>query len=477
MVDPLSLRIFLASPGDVSDERAAISACVEEHARRRSHVNNVAFELVEWSRVRGTTQRSQEAINELIAESHFMIVVFKGSWGSESGSPWAFTSGTEEELFTALLELGQPEQPMRDVWLAFVDADSRDYRVTNLRQQIIDRHALLFETIKDTTDLKAKLTQRLESWEGFAGAKNPRHIDLLPSSGKDLLRAANLRLKGEKLVSLGQSESGGRALMEAAVLGGPVEQLAYARYLRRVGKLDDALALIQRAIEHLVRWGALFSTPVADAFSAEARVLSAQGKQDAAIGRLEHALTLVRSDDGEAVAARCRLLDDLGLARQMIGDLSGARQSFETSLLERQKAGPVDDVCQSRVNLARLELAENELELAATHAEQVIEALRETAPSGLHANAEVLLAQVRLGQGRPVEAVPHAERALALNRQLSNRRGEAISLFVLSECCKQSGRDGDAKLHAQACLDVNEAMGDDKGAAKARGLLDGLLPT
>ncbi len=73
--------------------------------------------------MRGTVRRAQEAINELIAESHFMIALFKNAWGSTPGSPWGYTSGTEEELFTGLLELGQAEQPMRD-WSvpAFVDS-------------------------------------------------------------------------------------------------------------------------------------------------------------------------------------------------------------------------------------------------------------------------------------------------------------------------------------------------------------------
>ena len=62
-----------------------------------------------WERVRGTARRPQEAINELIGESHFLIGLFKASWGSEPGSPRGYASGTEEELFTGLLELGRAE--------------------------------------------------------------------------------------------------------------------------------------------------------------------------------------------------------------------------------------------------------------------------------------------------------------------------------------------------------------------------------
>jgi len=62
------------------------------------------YEVVGWDRVRGTARRSQEAINELISESHFVLTLFKSFWESEPGSPWGYTSSTEEELFTGLLD-------------------------------------------------------------------------------------------------------------------------------------------------------------------------------------------------------------------------------------------------------------------------------------------------------------------------------------------------------------------------------------
>jgi tetratricopeptide (TPR) repeat protein len=474
MVDALPLRIFLASPSDLEDERAAVRACVDEHKARREGVSNVTYEVIEWDRVRGTARRAQEAIDELIAESHFMIVLFKSAWGSEPGSAWGYTSGTEEELFTGLLELGQAEQPMRDLWVAFIDDPNPNERIVKLRQEIVDRHSVMFESITDLGDLKEKLTDRLESWEALAATKIPRHVDLLPSSGMDVLRAANLRLRGEKLVDLGQPDAGSAALKEAAAFGGPVELLAYARFLRRGGDLVGAYVSTQKAIEYFVEGGPLYSALAADAFSAQARVLSAQGRHIDAIGRLEHALTLLLADDAYARAIRCRILDDLGLAHRKVNDPSGARRNFETALQARREAGRDNEVCQSLINLARLEVAEGELDTAAGYADEVITTLRGTPPSGLHANAEVLVAQVRLRQSRPDEGIPHAERALAVDRQIANRQGEAISLLVLAQCCREAGRRGEAEGHARACLALNQSMGDEGGAKKAQWLLDNL---
>jgi tetratricopeptide (TPR) repeat protein len=474
MVEALPLRIFIASPGDVADERAAILACVEEHRARREGISNVSYEAIGWDRVRGTARRAQEAINELIAESHFMIVLFKSSWGSEPGSPWGYTSGTEEELFTGLLELGLADQPMRDVWVGFVNGPETNDRIIQLRDQIVDRHAVMFESIADLRDLKDKLTDRLESWEELADTKVPRHVDLLPSSGKDVLRAANLRLRGEKLVALGQPDAGRAALKEASILGGPVEHLAYARFLRRSGDLGRALVETQKAIDYLVDDGtanSLYSTLAADAFSAQARVLSAQGRDNDAIGRLEHALTLVLADDLNANVVRCRILDALGLACMRVRDLPGARQRFESALQLRREFLRDIDVCQSLVNLARLEMADGELDNAAGHAEEALGILRGSAPTGLHANAEVLLAQVRLRQERPEDGIRHTQRAVAINRQIANRNGEAISLFVLAQCYQAADRHGEAEDNAHACLALNLDLGDETGAEKASTLL------
>jgi tetratricopeptide (TPR) repeat protein len=475
MADALPLRIFLASPGDLADEREVVQACVDEHRARRSGQAKVTYEVVGWDRVRGTARRPQEAINELISESHFLIALFKGSWGSEPGSPWGYTSGTEEELFTGLLELGRAEQPMRDVWVAFLEHPAPADQIVNLRRQMSRHHSIMYESIADIRELKEKLTERLEAWEAAEGSKVARHIDLLPSSGRDVLRAANLRLHGEKLVELGQAEAGRTALKEAAVLGGPLEQLAYARFLARHGDLDGAYASTQRAIEYFASGtGHLYSPLAAEAFAAQAGVLRRQGRDVDAIGRLEQALTLLDERDAYGQRVRCRILDDLGLAQQETGDLASARRNFEAALESRRGSGQGLEVCQSLVNLARLEVRSGDLETAVAYADEVIATLRGTPPTALHANAEVLAAQVHLRQGLPDEGVPYAERALSLNRQIASRRGEAISLLVLAQCYRAAGNERKAEEHARACLDLNIAMRNEGGANRAQWLLDQL---
>ncbi|WHU47075.1 tetratricopeptide repeat protein [Gordonia sp. L191] len=333
----------------------------------------------------------------------------------------------------------------------------------------------MFETIRTARDLKSKLAERLNLWAATAVVpKIPRYVDLLPTSGKDVLKSASLRLRGEKLVELGQPEFGRAALEEAAAIGGPDEHLALAAFLRHDGELDRALEQTQQAIDfYSAADDTLHSVAAADAFSAQARVLSAQGKKYDAIGRLEQALSLLLQDDLASEAVRCRILDDLGLAHQHLGDLRSARQNFEESLQRRRKRLTARDVAQL-INLARLEVAEESLDAAVELANQVIETLLSSPTTALHGNANALVAQLRLRQGRPAEGIPNGKAALAANRQIGNKPDEAISLLVLGQCCRAAGLLDEARSYLLDCVKVNESMGNAAGVEKATWQLDRL---
>ncbi len=477
MTEALPYIIFLASPSGLGAERDVVRNCVEEFNAAEPSPS-VKFEVVGWERVRGTARRPQEAINELIGESHFMIVLFRDRWGSAPGSPWGYSSGTEEELFTALLELGETERPMRDVWVAFLSHEAPDDEIHQLRDQLSKKNAMLYESIVDGRDLLQKLRERLRSWAPTVGVKVANHVDLLPSSGQDVLRAARLRLRGQKLVALGEHQAGLTSLEEAARIGGPIEHLAYAQQRARSGDLEGAIASTQHAIDYFTTGEGHLHTPLAaEAFAAQAGIYRRQGRDLEAVGRLEHALTLVSSHDPNALKVRCRILDELGLAYQKLKDLGSARDRFEIGLAARTDAGLAVDQAQSHVNLARLEIYSGEIPVAVRHSETALALLHGFPASALHANAEALCAQLQILTGHYEAGVAHAERALVTNRQIANLRGEAISLLLLAKCRHGAGDDAAARQDALACLDVNRRIGDENGIAQATlflGRLQGL---
>jgi tetratricopeptide (TPR) repeat protein len=475
MTEALPLNIFVATPSDLQEEREAVKRVVAEWNLRHGTAG-VQFEVIGWERTRGTARRAQGAINELISESHFMLVIFKERWGSEPGSSWGYTSGTEEELFQGLLELGQADQLMRDVWVAFAPAADPDPAVVALKQQIIDRHVMLFESLTDIADLTNKLTARLEGWATNFATKRARHVELVSSTGSEMLRAARLRIEGEKLVELGQSEAGQASLEQSAKFGGPREQLAYARQLARKGALDKAYAATQIAIQQARQAdGGLFSTTAAEAFAAQAGVLRRQGSNIDAIGRFQQALTLVPDEDPDASRVSCRILDEIGLAWKAQGDTVRAKVAFDGSLSKRRAVGRPYEVSQSLINLARLAVEEHDLGEARTYSDEALSLLDGVAPTALHANAETLAAQLRLRQGAPAEGIGHATRARALNQQFGSANGEAIALLVLAQCYRAVGELVRAAASARSCLEINERIGNDGGRNRAQWQLNAIL--
>lgn len=470
------LRVFLASPGDLIDERALVKSAIERYNSTRRREGERPYQLVEWGQTRGTAQRPQGEINTLISSAEFLIVLFKASWGSATGSPFGYTSGTEEELFTGLLELGVREQPLEDIWVGFVDDPSPETEITELKKQMQIRHPLLYESIAGDLELDRKLSDRLEGWQKTAGTKTPRWLDLVPRSGRDVLGAARLRLEGESLIRLGQTDPGLERLKEGARIGGPTEQLAYARALGRRGQLEEALRITKAAIDGILLSGIVVNSTLAgEAFLTEAGILRRQGSDLEAVNRLGTILGELDRRASDAWRVTTRILDERGLANQRLRRMTDARADFVEALELRRTYGRSIEVAQSLVNLIRLEVGEKDLAAADEYADLMLEALSGTTPSDLHANAWTAVAQLRLRQGRAADGVPYALQALRLNEQTANTSGIAKSLLVLTQCSRESGEIEQALAYAKRCIEINESMANQRGAELARWQLEAAM--
>jgi tetratricopeptide (TPR) repeat protein len=453
------LRVFVASPGDLRVEREEARECVARVNAELAHVGGPEFALIGWEIVRGTAKRPQEAINELVDGCDYMICLFKKNWGSEPGGPLAYTSGTEEELFTALLGLGREEHPMRDVWLAFMDTDGVNEEVSELKNQIQERHALLYDSASDLQDFRRKLEQRLHGWV-TVGPKEPRNIDLLPRSGRDVLGADRLRRRGERLVELGHADLGTKTLHEAVDIGGPPEKVALARVLARQGRVGDAHELVGKAIDQLVKESADLHTPsVAEAYAYQANLLRRERKNFEAKQRLTQALGLLLGEDEYTQRVRCRILDDLGLVHHNLKEYKEATRRFTEALKARKLAADPYAVAQSEINLARTCVAMGDLEKGNRYSEAALKALSSLSPGTVHANAYLLRAQVVLRLGDSLGAVEFARMSLTLNEQFSNNRGSAMAHNVLAQAFRHTGQIDESRKHAELAVDINNRTG------------------
>jgi hypothetical protein len=97
VANQLSLyRIFLASPGDVAEERDIASDVIEELNLTHGPLGNYRFELLRWeTHAAPSAGRPQQVINDLIKQYDIFVGVMWKRFGSPSGIA---ESGTEEEF-------------------------------------------------------------------------------------------------------------------------------------------------------------------------------------------------------------------------------------------------------------------------------------------------------------------------------------------------------------------------------------------
>ena len=105
---PRSLKqyhVFLASPGDVNEERQRVRQFFERYNQSTAHLWNVRFDVVDWENYSTIgVGRPQELISEQTLEKYQpSLALVIGIMGQRFGSPTGKAdSGTEEEFNWAM---------------------------------------------------------------------------------------------------------------------------------------------------------------------------------------------------------------------------------------------------------------------------------------------------------------------------------------------------------------------------------------
>ena len=92
-------KVFIASPGDVPDEREIVrDVCRQLNDDRLVRSYDAAFRPVGWEESFPAAGRSQEIINRLVVECDIFVCLFHKRFGTPSGEE---ASGTLEEFLLA----------------------------------------------------------------------------------------------------------------------------------------------------------------------------------------------------------------------------------------------------------------------------------------------------------------------------------------------------------------------------------------
>ena len=157
------VKVFLASPGDLKDERIAAHDAVVELNRLHGEQWGYHVELVGWEDVVSQSQRPQAAINRDLDQCELFIGMLWERWGTPPDINGPYTSGFEEEFERSVANQVKTEKP--EISLLFKDIDSGRLKdpgeqlkkVIAFKERLIGEKKIYFEIFADIGTLGQKV--------------------------------------------------------------------------------------------------------------------------------------------------------------------------------------------------------------------------------------------------------------------------------------------------------------------------------
>ncbi len=156
------IKAFLASPGDLGDERRRAKDVVEEVNRSVGRTWGITIELLGWEDTLPGAGRPQELINKDVDTCDLFIGALWRRWGEPTGK---YSSGFEEEFERARARRQTTGTP--EIWLAFkrVDPEQLQDPGEHLRKVLTFREVqraareLLYKQFADPEDWSRQLRE------------------------------------------------------------------------------------------------------------------------------------------------------------------------------------------------------------------------------------------------------------------------------------------------------------------------------
>lgn len=159
-----SIKIFIATPGDLNPERTELINVVTEVNRIKAHHMGFHLEVRGWERTLPGLGRPQSLINEEIRNCDLFIMALWERWGTPSG---VFSSGTEEEFYEAKKLAQSSGRPA--MWVFFKDTTNPNEKINEFKEQRQNERDVFYKTFQTLDqwrdDLRSFLCKWLDSLE------------------------------------------------------------------------------------------------------------------------------------------------------------------------------------------------------------------------------------------------------------------------------------------------------------------------
>ena len=367
-----TFRVFIATPGGLEPERRAFREALREWNETFSLDRGIAYHPMAWEDTLPGKGRPQSLINIDVRKCDFLILLLWDRWGTPPGGEGSYTSGTEEEFKIANECIADTSMPMRQIVVLFKGVEARQLsdpgeqlrKVLDFKRQLEKEKSLLYATF-DTTDEFSKFVQKqLWAWlsdlEQNGDGKKPvppaggpipsatpdEHGSTPPDSGDGEGAASPLIEEAESLADEGRLADA-EAKFATAILKQPAAEdlLSYGRFLKRVGRLEQAQVMFSEA--RRIAIASHDERSLATAYGHLGIVMKTRGDLDGA--EAMHRKSLEIEEKLGRLEGTANQYGNLGNVMQSRGDLDGAEAMYRKALEIDEKLGRLEEIGRAHV--------------------------------------------------------------------------------------------------------------------------------
>ncbi|HWP53958.1 MAG TPA: tetratricopeptide repeat protein [Pyrinomonadaceae bacterium] len=410
-------KCFIASPGDLSEERNVFPDILHLLNDVVGHRMNHQLEPLGWEETQPNWGRPQELINQDVRQCDVFVMLLWKRWGMPSGK---YSSGTEEEFEIAYERFKKTGRPHLLLYFRSVPQDmmadpgEQLQKVIKFRTRIEVERVGLFKTYETPQQWKDILMRHISEWlYNKLDGRSPgvvaeeEKIEVLTESKEGMLQLVReLDESPEKVSEFETTES----KLRTRAVTYAVEALK----LIEEGKFTLAEQSFAKSVE-------LYEEP--EVLNNFGLFLYQTGSVDRARFMFEKALFL--SEGTEDKVHQAIAYSSLGKVYQTRGDLSDAQEMYEKALEINTALARYDGMADSFGNLGDVHVIRGRLNEAEKMYKSAIEIDSKNGWMKGMATDYGRLGHVFRSRGDLSNALEMFEKALEINTVLGNREGEA----------------------------------------------------
>lgn len=473
---PRTIKVFIASPGDLAVERSAFKEVVDELNHGFGDGAGVKFEALGWEDTLASTgRRSQGVINQEVDRCDVFVLTMHRRWGQDAPDAAPYSSYTEEEFYRAYSrwktkpKTSKKQAPEIFVFFKHIDPgqmnapDLQLQKVLEFRKQLEDSREVLYRGFADEAEFCDEINRHLRA---FAKGELPkadaaREKVLLPPGAVEEIKRE--RAKTAKALKSAKKE---HKAVEAAVARAEGLALGLAESAAKAaldGRVEQARQDFAKATDGTKNLRILYLASEFYWRTGDLKTAEEMLTRWLAIGHPDAETTITSAAIG-----------NLALIYKMHGDLDKAEEMHNKALAIDEKLKSLEGMARGYGNLGLIWQTRGDAEKAEEmHNKSLVLHKKLRDQNGMASNYGNLgLLYRSLGDLRKAEKM--LTKALAINKKLRDQAGTAAQYGNLGYLYQSRGELDKAKQMLNRALAIDEKLGYQEGIANQYGNLGGV---